>query len=182
MPMRDSPVASALFALLLLVAGGISAAEPYRMDGLILLQPESTLRERVPGGAPAMQAYIEAINAAATRIVAASEAQRPSAGFVVLAVRPGRRAKVWLDFWPLLPSRTEQRLLPALEKVAPFDARGLVVFAIDASLWGAAPTRERAPRPNEWTRVTRERGAATDAETIVDALWPDRRSAPPAEK
>jgi len=166
-----------LFASLLFFAVGSHAAEAYHMDGLTLLQPESTLRERVTGGAPAMQAYIEAINAAATRIVADGDTQRPSAGFIVLAIRSGGRSKVWLDFWPLLPSKTEASLLPALEKVAPLDVRdGLVVFAIDASLWGAAPTREKAPRPNEWTRITRERGAATDAETIVDALWADRRA------
>lgn len=180
MPMRADCIARLLIALLLFAASGASAAEPYRMDGLTLLQSEATLRERVPGGAPAMQAYIEAINTAAKRIVAGSEPQRPSAGFIVLAVRPGQRSKIWLDFWPLLPSQTEARLLPALEKVAPFDARGgLVVFAIDASLWGVPPTNEKAPRPNEWTRITRERGAATDAETIVEALWPDRRAIRP---
>jgi len=152
------------------------------MDGLTLLQPESTLRERVPGGAHAMQSYIEAVNAAASRIVADGETQRPSAGFIVLAIRPGGRAKIWLDFWPLLPSRLEERLLPSLEKIAPFDARGLVIFAIDASLWGAPPTREKAPRPNEWTRITRERGAATDAETIVEALWPDGHANRPSNR
>jgi len=177
--MRADCVARLLIALLLFAASGASAAEPYRMDGLTLLQPESTLRERVPGGAAAMQAYIEAINATAKRIVADSEPRRPGAGFVVLAVRPGGRSKVWLDFWPLLPSQTEARLLPALEKVAPFNASGLVVFAINASLWGAAPTNEKAPRPNEWTRITRERGVATNAETIVEALWPDRRATRP---
>ena len=175
--MRAERIARWLIALLLFAACGASAAEPYRMDGLTLLQPESVLRERVPGGAPAMQACIEAINATAKRIVAGSEPQRPTAGFIVLAVRPGGRSKIWLDFWPPLPSQTEARLLPALEKVAPFDARGgLVIFAIDASLWGAPPTNEKAPRPNEWTRVTRERGAAADAETIVEALWPDGRA------
>ena len=174
--MRVDRIGRFLLAFLLFVAGGSRAAEAYRMDGLTLLQPESTLRERVSGGAPAMQAYIEAINAAATRLVADGDTQRPSAGFIVLAIRPGGRSKIWLDFWPLLPSKTEASLLPALEKVAPFDARGLVVFAIDASLWGASPTREKAPRPNEWTRITRERGGTTDAETIVDALWPDRSS------
>ena len=177
MPMRAERVVRCLLALLFFGACSAGAAEPYRMDGLTLLQPESSLRARVPGGAPAMQAYIEAVNAAARRVVADSEPRRPSAGFVVLAVRPGRRSKVWLDFWPLLPAQTEARLLPALEKVAPLDVRGgLVVFAIDASLWGAPATAEKAPRPNEWTRVTRERGAATDAETIVEALWPDGRS------
>jgi len=175
-------IAIALFAWLIFFARSTSAVEPYRMDGLTLLQPESALRERVNGGAPAMQAYIEAVNAAATRIVTASEPRRPSAGFIVLAVRPGGRSKVWLDFWPLLPSAAERHLLPALEKIAPFDARGLVVFAIDASLWGAPPTHEKAPRPNEWTRITRERGAATDAETIVEALWPAARASRPSTR
>lgn len=172
--MRADRVAGLLIALLLCVAFGAGAAEPYRMDGLTLLQPEATLRERVAGGAPAMQAYIEAVNAAATRIVADGETQRPSAGFIVLAVRPGGRSKVWLDFWPLLPSQTEARLQPTLEKVTPFETRGLVVFAINTSLWGAPPTNEKAPRPNEWTRVTREHGRNITVETIVEALWPDR--------
>ena len=164
-----------MFLGIVIVALGAGAAEPYRMDGLTLLQPEATLRERVAGGAPAMQAYIEAVNAAATRIVADGETQRPSAGFIVLAVRPGGRSKVWLDFWPLLPSQTEARLQPALEKVTPFETRGLVVFAINTSLWGGAPpTNEKAPRLNEWTRVTRERGRDITVETIVEALWPDR--------
>ena len=174
--MRADRITPFLLAALLPVAGIGHAAEPYHMDGLTLLQPESTLRERVAGGAPAMQAYIEAVNASATRIIADSQPQRPSAGFIVLAVRPGHRSKIWLDFWPLLPSQTETRLFAALEKVAPFEARGgLVVFAIDASVWGSAPTQEKAPRPNEWTRIIRERGAATDAETIVEALWPNVR-------
>lgn len=173
--MHRTLVLAAMLACLF--AAPLRAAEPYAMRGLVLLQPDAVFRERVSGGAPAMQAYIEAVNAEAARIVEGSEPQRPSAGFIVLAVRPGGRSKIWLDFWPLLPSRTEERLLPTLEKIKPFAARGgTIVFAISASLWGAPPTSEKAPRPNEWTRITRERGAATDAETIVDALWPNGRA------
>ncbi|HEU4665392.1 MAG TPA: hypothetical protein VFS55_15285 [Dokdonella sp.] len=156
--------------LAVLAAAPVRAAEAWRTLGFVLLQPEAVLRERVPGGAQAMSDYIGSIDAAAKKTLAAVEPPRPTSGFLVLAVRAGGRSKAWLDLWPNLPRASEPTLIDAVQAVKPFAvSTGTVVFALRVSAWGAAPTN-RSPKPDAWTRHTRE--GVTDAETIVGRLWP----------
>ena len=163
-----------VLALLAMPALPARAVEAYALEGLLLLQPEQVLRERVIDGAAAMTDYVRAIGTAADQVIsAAPQPQRATSGYIVLAVRPGGRSKVWLDLWPRLPARTEQELTAALGKVPPFAvARGSVVFALSISTWGAAPTTQSQPRPDEWTRALRELGGPAHSEAVVDAVWP----------
>jgi len=158
--------------LVLFAAAPVRAAAPsWRTLGFVLLQPEAALRERVPGGAQAMSDYIASIDAAATKALAGVDPPRPTSGFLVLAVRPDGRSKAWLDVWPNLPRASEPALVDAVQAVKPFAvSKGTVVFALRVSAWGAVPTN-RPPKPDEWTRYTRE--GVTDAEAIVARLWPD---------
>jgi hypothetical protein len=167
------------FALLLATIGETArAAEPYHMASITLLQPDAVLRERVPGGAEAMSNYIGAINEAASKALAASENLKPATGFIVLAVRPGGHSKVWLDLWPSLPDRIEQKLIAATSAVKPFEARnGVVVFGISVTIMDAAPTKEKAPRPAEWTRYTRDLDHPIEIGDLVDRIWPAKGSA-----
>lgn len=163
----------AVFLLLfgLLCAGPASAAEPYRTESVILLQPDFVLQERVPS-VDSLSAYIKAVQSVAGAVLA-EEPPSPASGFLVLAVRPGGRSMVWLDTRPGLAARTAGRLRAAVLAVPPFEARGgTVVFALNASLWGAGPA-QGFPDPQEWRQAMEGRDEPMEIGDLVDKVWPD---------
>jgi hypothetical protein len=157
--------------LALLTALPSFAATPYALNGVMLLQPEPVLQERVARPED-LATYLAAVNAAAAQALA-KEQPTPAAGFVVVAVRPGGESKVWLDFEPPLPAAVDARLRASLETIAPFRARiGVVVVALNASLWGAAPTTRAAPQPQEWRDAAKSSVASIEIGELVERIWP----------
>ncbi|MET7142532.1 hypothetical protein M3S04_12980 [Xanthomonas sp. PPL139] len=153
-------------------SGMLSAAEPFRMQNLMLLQPDAVMHERA-GNIEALAAYVKALNAAASRELARVGTPRPAAGFVAVAVRPGGRSRIWLDLAPALPDATATTLVTALERVPPFQAKGgVVVFALNVTLWDAPPTERQGPAPAAWQRATEGQGAPMEIGDLVDRVWP----------
>ena len=150
-------------------------APPYQMQRVMLLQPEFVLSNRL-GSPEDLANYIKAVNAAAESAVSSTTPRSPGAGFIVLAVRPGGTSKVWIDLSPKLPYVFEGKLRDSLEAVTPFSARnGVVVFAINVSLWGAAPTSQRGPHVAEWELAVKRAGMPLEVGDIVDRVWPAKR-------
>lgn len=162
-----------LLSLLLFAATpGASAAEPLVNFNVVLLQPGSTLEERVPG-VDVMAEYIRSVEAAARNAVMASKARQSLGGFIVVAVRPGLQSKVWLDFDALLDLEIRRQIIDGAQAVKPFEARkGPVVFALNVALWGGARTKRVAPSPPEWKKVTRD-GAPLEVGALAEAAWND---------
>lgn len=155
----------------ILMSNPAFAVEPYRVQNLMLLQPDSVLSERVQ--VQALSHYIASVNSAAQTSLAGAAQPTPSAGFIVVAVRPGGRSKVWLDFSPALPLDVATQLRSSLERVAPFEAKnGVVVFAINSTLWGAAATERQGPSPIEWQEAMKDRESAVMIDDLVDHVWP----------
>ncbi len=151
-----------------------SAATPYQMQNVMLLQPDFVLSNRLNSPLD-LANYIKSIGTAAETALSGASAgsSTPSAGFIVMAVRPGGMSKVWFDFSPVLPPSLETQLRGSLQKVVPFSVKnGVVVFAISASLWGAAPTSQQGPRIAEWQQAVKQAGRPLEIDDILDRVWP----------
>lgn len=158
------------------LSGPAFAAKPYSMQSLVLLQPDFVLSERVQ--VDDLSHYVKAINAAAETNLAAVVEPIPAAGFIVVAVRPGGQSKVWLDFSPELPSAVAAQLRLSVEKLAPFQGKGgVVVFAINATLWGAAPTERKLPSPSEWQEVMKAARGPMEIGELVELAWSSKAGA-----
>ncbi|MDV0438320.1 hypothetical protein [Xanthomonas sacchari] len=161
-----------LMLMAMMSSGVVSAAEPFRMQNLMLLQPEAVMRERAEN-IDALAAYVKALDATASRELSRVSTPRPTAGFVAVAVRPGGRSRVWLDVTPALPDTVANTLVAALERVPPFQARsGVVVFALNVTLWGAPPTERLGPSPAAWQRAAEGQAAPMEIGDLVDRVWP----------
>jgi len=147
------------------------AAEPLQRVGVVLLQPSNVLEARVPS-VDAMADYVRAIESAAREAVATSLSKRPTGGFIVVAVRPNRQSRVWLDFAPVLNFQTGQQIVAKVSALEPFDAReGPVVFALQVSLWGGAAPPRVAPTPPEWKAVKQQTGKPLEIDALIAQVW-----------
>jgi hypothetical protein len=154
----------------MLLSNVASAASPYEMKGVVLLQPESIIQERI--SVTALAPYIRSVNAAAANVLATRK-HPPTGGFLVLAVRPGNQSAMWLDLQPALAPDLAKALTARLRAVpAPTVQTGPVVFAIHASLWGGISPDGKMPAPEEWTQAARKAGKPVETGEVVELIWP----------
>jgi hypothetical protein len=140
------------------------------MNNVVLLQPQELVGARV-SSVEDLATYMQALNAAAAKALA-GHAGAPSAGYIAVAVRPGK-AKIWLDLIPALSPDLQRPLQAALDGVVPVSVKeGLVLFAINVSLWGA-PQVTRLPQPPEWMQAIQP-GNTESLDQMVDRIWPAR--------
>jgi hypothetical protein len=172
--MRSSTRAWLAGALLCAAGAFAHAAEPFAKHNVVLLQSSAVLEERV-ASIDAMAEYIRAVEAAAKDAALASASKRPAAGFIVVALRPGPRAKVWLDFDAPPPSfETSRALVAKIAAVKPFEVRnGPVVFALKVGLWDAFESKRVAPSPAEWKAATRKTGQQLEIDALIEQVWRD---------
>ena len=172
--MRAWAVGALLWATL--VAG--FAAEPFTKHNVVLLQPSSVLDARVVS-LDAMAQYIRSVEAAAKEGVLASRSTRPAAGFIVLAVQPGERSRVWLDFDSPPSFETGQQLVAKIGAVKAFEVRnGPVVVALKVGLWDAFESKRIAPSPAEWKALTHKAGKQLEIDDLMEQLWREGAPAP----
>jgi hypothetical protein len=152
---------------------GAPAVKVYHMAGVILMQPDFVLNQRIPN-AQGLADYVVKVNEA---IEAATKTYAPptsAGGFIVLAVRPGGKSKAWLDVQPPLPAALASRVMSAIQTVPPFPAKsGTVVFAINASFWGGAIPRKQ-PYPDEWAAIAKKHSQPLEASQVADLAWGKR--------
>jgi hypothetical protein len=161
----------ALFLTVLALAP-VSPVSPYKLESIMLLQPDFVLQRRVPS-VDALSSYVKAVEAA-TGDALSSKTPSPASGYIVLAVRPRQKSNVWFDFNPTLPEATERHLRAAILAVPPFPAKeGTVVFALNVTLWNASPS-SGFPNPSEWRKAMEGSEASMEITDLVDRLvWPD---------
>jgi hypothetical protein len=160
-------------AFLLATAMAAQAVEPLHQHDVVLLQPGVIIEQRVAGGADAMAAYLKTLGVAATEAMRANPQQIPSAGFIVVAVRPGNRTHTWFDFKPALSATTMAALTHAVESTPTMRIKsGEVIFALRVSVWSDKPPTTYAPAPQEWKDAAKAAGKKPDVDTLVDMLWP----------
>lgn len=161
-----------LFALVLFaLCLPARASEPLTKFGVVLLQPDIVLKNRVPE-VTALANYIRAVEDAARASFLTNQQHPSTAGFIVVAVRPEQKSKVWLDFDPPLPSALKDVVIANLKAVQPFGARaGAVVFAIKVGIWGGAKPVRTTPSPAEWTAATKRLGRPVETGELVEMIW-----------
>jgi len=165
-------LAMKFLAAALLLSGSANAAPPYRTESVVLLQPQFVFEERAPS-VQLLSDYIKSVQTAAQQALE-GEAPYPASGYLVLAVRPGGRSMVWLDFQPSLPEPVASKLRAAILAVPAFEARkGVVVFALNSSLWNS-PARQGFPKPPEWIEAMKGHDKPMEIGDLVDKVWPDK--------
>lgn len=155
---------------LVALASAARASEPITNLNVVLLQPSAVLEERVPS-VDAMAEYIKAIQAASREAVIESGSKQSAGGYIVVAVRPGQKSNVWLDFDTLLDLELKKQIASKVKAVRPFEAlKGPVVFALKVALWNGKEPKRAAPLPPEWRSVT-SNGSPPEVGELVERIW-----------
>ena len=160
-------------AALALAVVAAHAVEPLVQHDVVLLQKGDIIEQRVEGGSDAMAAYIKTLGEAVTEAMRAHPAQIPSAGFIVVAVRPEGKTRTWFDFKPALAEPTTVALANAVAKTPALPVKSReIVFALRVSVWSNQPPKAYAPAPQEWKDATKDMHPKPDVDTLVDMVWP----------
>jgi hypothetical protein len=160
-------------ALALAAAASAHAVEPLVQHDIVLLEKGDIIEQRVDGGSDAMAAYLKKLGAAATQTMREHPSQIPSAGFIVVAVRPDGRTHAWFDFKPALAEATTAALAHAVETTPALTVRsGDIVFALRVSIWSDKPPKAYAPAPQEWKDASKGMHPKPDVDALVDRVWP----------
>ena len=159
--------------LALVAASAVHAVAPLVQHDVVLLQKGEIIEQRVDGGADAMAAYLKTLGQAETETMRANPAQIPTAGFIVVAVRPGNQTRTWFDFKPALTDATMAALRHTVETTPTMTVKsGAIIFALRVSLWNDKPPKAYAPAPQEWKDASREMNPKPDVDALVDKVWP----------
>jgi hypothetical protein len=151
-------------------AGRVQAASGLTAAGVVLLQPERVMEARI--SVNELAPYLKQVDAAATRALDRQQAVPASAGFLVVAIRPGARSKVWLDFKPPLPKAVADALTAGTEAVrAPATTGATVAIAMKYSIGGAPAPSQPMPAPAEWTAAAKAAKQALTIEELIDRIW-----------
>jgi hypothetical protein len=119
-----------------------------------------------------MAEYLKAVEAASREAVQASPLKQAAGGFIVIAIRPGQKSKVWLDFDTLLDSQMSQQIIAKVTAVQPFEARnGPVVVALKVALWDGRESKRVAPSPAEWKAATKQAGRPLEIDSLIRRVW-----------
>jgi len=168
-----SPIRLVAGALALAAATAAHAVEPLVQHDVVLLEKGDVIERRVDGGSDAMAAYLKTLGQAAAEAMRAHPSQIPSAGFIVVAVRPGGKTHTWFDFKPALADATAAALAQAVDRTPTMTVKsGDIVFALRVSVWSDKPPKAYAPAPQEWKDASKDMHPKPDVDTLVDMVWP----------
>ena len=163
-----------IFALVFFMAPFQSHAQrPFEQRGITMLQTEEVFFGRV-AGMGAFEVYVKEVVDAVDRSVGKLPTSEPSSGFLVVAVQPGGRSRVWLDVTPQLTDAAATSITAAVQNVYPLIVKnGVVLFAIKLSLWGGESPKGMVPRPKEWEGEADKAGGEIELGELVLRVWPD---------
>lgn len=179
MPMLLRTLALLIAGFAPLLAPAQSLDPPFASGSIVLLQPDRQLSERIGGDAGSLASYIHTLRTAFASQVEAHPPGRGTTGVLVVAVRPGGKSRVWLEFGPNeRPDSLADSVKAHLESVQPpMVSGGPVSFLVNFELWGGGTPVTRPDRPMrapaEWMQEVERAGRPLDTDAILDAVWPD---------
>lgn len=148
-----------------------SVTEPRRFElrNLRLYQKESELEGRID--VDALADFAKQLQADFAND-AGGIAPKVEGVLVAVAIRPGRRQRVWCE----LVGNSSQTVTPKLEKrlssARPPEAKALVAFGLNFVREGRNPILPELP--HAWNEIAIERGRTLKVpEEVVAALWPE---------
>jgi hypothetical protein len=171
----------ALFLITILLSNASVSAGPVSVNvgHIILSQPDSVLRERL-SSVDNLVEYIKQIEAAAKESFQVATELKATNGAIVVAVRPGHKAKVWLmsseyDF----PKRVSDDFQTRFSKIQPASVRiGPIAFALLFTIKGGGKPLKSIdnmmPVPQEWQEVMKKATRPLLVpDDILTLIWPD---------
>jgi len=151
---------------LLVLFTSLANAAPVKVFNLVMMQSEDELQGRMPSE--------DALSAYSGAVAAANDSLPSVGGFIVVAVRPGKRSNAWLDFDPALPPAVATALVADIRKVPPLEVQGgPLVFAIKLGFADGVPPQRMAPSPPEWKTAAAKAGRPMDTAELVERAWRD---------
>jgi hypothetical protein len=180
-------LATNISALVLAVASATTApprpARPtpqgFAMVSVMMYQPDAVLQKRLGSQSDAFADYVKKIVQVSSTSL--TKTVHPAPLDIVVAVKPGKRARVWFVNRPADPDAAVlASLRTSLEALAPPDVtEGPVAFAIVGGLGGA--TRPEAhrddasliPMPEEWRKVTKGKKGVVVPDGVLAVVWTD---------
>jgi hypothetical protein len=160
-----------LASILVFVGTMANAGEPLKKYGIVLLQPDQVLEQRLQS-VEALATYITAVERAVSLSLDAQPSAGAAGGFLVVAIRPGQRSNAWLTFSPELSTELSTLVVKSIRSVLPPRVNdGPVVFAIKVGLWGGNEPSEVTPAPKEFSAAAVQAGRSLEVSEVVERLW-----------
>lgn len=160
-----------ILAIGLMLCASLCSAADLASGTYVLLQPDEELQKKELN-VQDFASSAKAAESAATNTLKPLKLGR-STGFIVFAVREGKRSNAWLDLKPALPAAVEAKVIASIRSIPPFHvANGTVVFALKIMINGAPETDEQSPFPAAWRTVMASNKEPVEAEALVKLIWP----------
>jgi hypothetical protein len=151
---------------------GADGRKGFSRVSLALYQPDNVLRDRTPD-VKSFSKYIKRLQTTCEQFF--TESTTPEALDIVVAIKPGRRSRVWFLSSTRRPADVQlESLRKQLEAVDPPEIRnGPVAVAISAAIAGARREASAPPPiPVEWAGVA-AKASKPVPDGILEILWPE---------
>lgn len=143
----------------------------FNLLGVTLLQPESVVQARVPGGAAALSGLIDELR---TRLVRIYDGQEGSGSrSLCVALAPAGNVELWLarDDEPIAPEESAEVRNLAIGLEPPTVLDGPVALALVFAIGTEAPAEAQLTLPEEWHEILRASDSSLSVEQILTRLW-----------
>lgn len=175
-----------VFAIFTLLAASppmlaLATAEGFETDHVVFYLPEEVMEARISSVADFVS-YTKQLQAICAEFFATTKT--PETLHIVVAVRPGKRARVWfVSSTRSAPDTQREPLRKKLEAIPPFDVHdGPIAFAISAKLAGGdgkTPTEGKdfkTPIPKAWQDAVTAtgKGRVLVDDSLFDLIWPNK--------
>jgi len=147
----------------------------FRITSIVLYLPNQAMVERGPP-AQALIAYLDALKAKASLVLAQAQPQVGASGALVVGLKPPAQSRVWIVMADKSRKAEFVSLMKApLEAIQPPAVVGLNAFALNFDAWGGAqpPVAPGYPIPDEWMEAMRHSGGGMLPDAPMKAVWPD---------
>lgn len=143
----------------------------FNLLGVTLLQPEATISARLPGGASALGALVDALRGGLEPLYGADA---PSgARSLSLALGPPHRLQLWLaaeDGELTIEERARVEGL-AEQLSPPRVVGGVVALTLVYAVGAEAPAEAQLTLPDEWRAVIEASDSALNVEQVLTRVW-----------
>ena len=149
------------------------AEHAFEYYSITMMQTQQVFEERVES-IEAVSLYLKQIVDSVSKAVDALPKGEPSKGFIVVAVKPGGRSRIWLDFKTPITKETASAIKTAAEKVSPITVKGgVLLLGMKVGLWGSGPPDRMVPQPEEWRVEAEKAGGKIEMTQLVERVWRD---------
>ena len=163
-----------VFTVLLLCAARTADAQnDFQYYSITMMQTQQVFEERVTS-IEVVSLYLKEIVDSVSNAVKELPKGEPAKGFIVVAVKPGNRSRIWLDFKSPITKETATAIQTAAAKVSPISVKGgVVLLAMKVGLWGSGPPDRMVPQPEEWRAEAEKAGGKIEMTELVERVWRD---------